>query len=208
MMTSNIFNKSSFFFSFVLFSCLIQTRNTCASQTQPQTVPKTEVRAIWLTTVLGLDWPPSKVKKAEEQKRLLSEMIEKAAKAKFNTIYFQVRGRADAMYKSDFEPWSHLLTGELGKDPGWDPLQFVVEESQQRGLEVHAWFNTFLTKSGKEKPTESTPRHLILAHPEWLQLVKGEWWLDAGIPEARKYLFDVALDIVRRYNIDGFQFDF
>ncbi|MBI5215928.1 MAG: family 10 glycosylhydrolase [Ignavibacteriae bacterium] len=208
MTTSNNFSKSSFFFLFVLFSCLILIRNTVSSQAQTQAIPKTEVRAIWLTTVLGLDWPPSKIKKADEQKRLLSEMIEKAAKAKFNTMYFQVRGRADAMYKSDLEPWSHLLTGELGKDPGWDPLQFVVEESHKRGVEVHAWFNTFLTKSGKEKPTESKPRHLILAHPEWLQLVKGEWWLDPGIPEARKYISHVAMDIVRRYNIDGFQFDF
>jgi uncharacterized lipoprotein YddW (UPF0748 family) len=208
MMISNTFHKSQRFLIVLLFIFLIFLQFIGMSQEQPHSPPKREVRAIWLTTVLGLDWPSTKLKKPDDQRRALSEMIEKIAKAKFNTIYFQVRGRADAMYKSDFEPWSHMLTGELGKDPGWDPLQFVVDESHKRGLEVHAWFNTFLIKSGKERPAETKPRHIILAHPEWLQLVKGEWWLDSGIPEARKYISDVALDIVRRYDIDGFQFDF
>ncbi len=189
------------------FCLLICSFQAIQSQEEKPSPPKKEVRAIWLTTVLGLDWP-SKYKKVEEQQRYLLEIIDKTAKAKFNTIFFQVRGRSDAMYKSEYEPWSHLLTGELGKDPGWDPLQFVLDESHKRGLEVHAWFNTFLTKSGKDKPSESKPRHLILSHPEWLQLVKGEWWLDPGIPEAREYLSTVALDIIRRYDIDGFQFDF
>jgi len=112
------------------------------------------------------------------------------------------------MYRSRFEPWSHMLTGTLGKDPGWDPLQFVVDEGHKRGMEVHAWFNTFLIKSGKEKPDESQPRHLILTHPDWVRLVKGEWWLDPGIPEARQQCLTVAMDIVRNYDVDGIQFDF
>ncbi len=188
-----------------LLLCLCASITTTA---QPQTpkIPKQEVRAIWITTVLGLDWP--KTKDVDVQKRSLLEIIKKSANAKFNTIYFQVRGRSDAYYKSKYEPWSHILTGELGKDPGWDPLQFVIDESHKRGIEVHAWFNTFLVKSGKEKPDDSSPRHIILAHPEWMKLFNNEYWLDPGIPEAREYLLNVSLDIIRNYDIDGIQFDF
>ena len=186
-----------------LFSLLVLI--PCMSRSQAF-IPKREVRAVWIATVAGLDWPTSL--DVSEQQKSLREMVEKLCQAHFNTIFFQVRGRADAMYRSAYEPWAQQLTGTLGKDPGWDPLEFVIGEAHRRGMEVHAWFNTFLIKSGASKPPESTPRHVILEHPEWLHLVKGEWWLDPGIPPARKYTMNVALDIVRRYDVDGIHFDF
>ncbi len=171
-----------------------------------QRPPKREVRAVWITTVSGLDWPHSTV--ASEQQAALREMIENLRRARFNTIFFQVRGRGDAMYRSRFEPWSQLLTGTFGKDPGWDPLQFVLAEAHSKGMEVHAWFNTFLVKSSKLEIPESSPRHLVLQHPDWMKVVDGEYWIDPGIPAARKYLEDVVVDLASSYDIDGIQFDF
>jgi len=168
--------------------------------------PKREVRAVWIATVAGLDWPKSY--DPVDQQRSLREMADKLHSAHFNTIFFQVRGRADAMYRSEYEPWAQQLTGTHGKDPGWDPLAFIIQESHDRGMEIHAWFNTFLVKNGNSRPPESQPRHVILSHPEWVHLVKGEWWIDPGIPEARNYTVDVALDLVRKYDIDGVHFDF
>ncbi len=112
------------------------------------------------------------------------------------------------MYRSQYEPWSPQLTGTLGKDPGWDPLAFLIKEAHARSMEVHAWFNTVVAKNGGSPPEESRPRHPILAHPEWLRQVAGEWWFDPGIPAVRDYLVRVGMDIVRKYDIDGFQFDF
>jgi uncharacterized lipoprotein YddW (UPF0748 family) len=169
-------------------------------------IPKREVRAVWIATVGGLDWPKSH--DPTEQRRSLLEMIVKLKASHFNTIFFQIRGRGDVMYDSPFEPWSDQLTGTLGRNPGWDPLGFMLEEAHKRGMEIHAWFNTFLLKTGRSKPPESSPRHLLLHHPEWSHLVEGDWWLDPGIPAVREYLVDVGMDIVRRYDIDGFQFDF
>ena len=112
------------------------------------------------------------------------------------------------MYRSRYEPWSQLLTGTLGKDPGWDPLAFMIREAHARGIEIHAWCNTFLAKSGRSLPPESSPRHVLLRHPEWLRLVEGEWWFDPGLPAVREYLCRVMMDIVRRYDVDGIHFDF
>ncbi len=176
------------------------------SQGQPPEPPKREVRAVWIATVGGLDWPQTQ--NTDEQQRILLGMIVKLKEAKFNTIFFQVRGRGDAFYNSHYEPWSQQLTGTLGKNPGWDPLQFVVTEAHARGMEVHAWFNTFLVKTGKTRPAESSPRHLILQHPEWFHQIDGDWWLDPGLPAVREYLLNVGMDIVRQYDIDGFHFDF
>ncbi len=168
--------------------------------------PKREVRAVYIATILGLDWPKSF--DTAEQQRSLRDMVNRLSMARFNTIYFQVRGRADAMYRSQFEPWSAQLTGTLGKDPGWDPLAFLLREAHERGMEVHAWFNTILVKNGGPQPERSYPPHVILSHPDWMHQVDGEYWFDPGLPQVRKYIVDVALDVVRHYDIDGFLFDY
>ncbi|HEV8538629.1 MAG TPA: family 10 glycosylhydrolase, partial [Bacteroidota bacterium] len=173
---------------------------------QSTSQPKYEVRAVWITTVNGLDWPSSH--DAAEQKRSLREMVEKLHAAHFNTIFFQVRGRGDALFPSNYEPWAEVLTGVPGKDPGWDPLQFIIDEAHTRAMEIHAWFNTFYVKSGKGDEPSTRPRHVTAQHPEWINVVEGGSWLDPGIPAVREYVLRVALDIVRRYDLDGIQFDF
>lgn len=168
--------------------------------------PKREVRAVWITTVGGLDWPKSQSR--DEQQRSLREMVERLDRAHFNTIFFQARGRGDVFYRSALEPWSNVMTGTLGDDPGWDPLAFLLDEAHSRGIEVHAWFNTFLVRTGKAEPPLSEPRHVILSHPKWVRLVETEWWLDPGIPEVRDYTLRLVMELVSRYDIDGIQFDF
>ncbi|HEY6191325.1 MAG TPA: family 10 glycosylhydrolase [Bacteroidota bacterium] len=168
--------------------------------------PVREVRAVWITTVNGLDWPKSY--DVSEQKQSLVAIIDRLAAAHYNTVFFQVRSRADAMYRSGYEPWSQQLTGVLGKDPGWDPLALVLEQAHARGMEVHAWFNTFYARSGRALPPQTSPPHVILKHPDWVRLAEGEWWFDPGVPAARRYVLNVAMDLVRHYDIDGIHFDF
>ncbi len=193
---------------FLSLMCLAMMIDPASSSSQPlpAAMPKREVRAVWIATVPGLDWPRSL--DPGEQQRSLREMVVRLHDANFNTIYFQVRGRGDAMYQSRLEPWCQQLTGTLGKDPGWDPLEFIVAEAHARGLEVHAWFNTFLVRSGGGKPPVTRPAHVLLRHPEWLREVEGDWWLDPGLPAVRSYLLQVVMDLVRNYDIDGIQFDF
>lgn len=168
--------------------------------------PEREVRAAWVTTVGALDWPLSY--DAVRQRTSLGRIIENLANAGFNTLFFQVRGRGDAVYTPGMEPWSHVLTGIPGGDPGWDPLAFAVEEAHSRGMEIHAWFNTYLVRGMKSPPEPTTPPHVITAHRDWVRLRDNEWWLDPGEPEVQEYLTRVALDIVSRYDIDGLQMDY
>jgi uncharacterized lipoprotein YddW (UPF0748 family) len=167
--------------------------------------PKREVRAVWITTTAGLDWPHT-LDKAEQQSSLKKMVIDLRA-ANFNTIFFQVRARGDAYYKSIYEPWAENLTGTLGKDPGWDPLAFLLQEAHQRGMEVHAWFNTYKVK-GPNGLKPSTPSQPAVAFPHSVKEYDGEGWFDPGMPEVRPYLLRVALDLVKNYNIDGINFDF
>ena len=134
-------------------------------------------------------------------------MVAAVRSARMNTIYFQARARGDAYYQSSYEPWAENLTGTLGKDPGWDPLQFLLGEAHAAGLEVHAWFNLYKVRGGS-RPPASSPQHPARAHPGWIVPYENEGWLDPGIPEVRTYLLRVALDLLRRYDIDGMHFDF
>jgi uncharacterized lipoprotein YddW (UPF0748 family) len=188
----------------ILFSLIFY--NKLFSQPSGSTrIPKQEVRAVWLATVAGLDWP--RTTDVDEQKKSLLEIVQKLKDGNFNTIFFQVRGRGDAFYKSNFEPWSDRLTGTLGKDPGWDPLEFILREAHTRGMEVHAWFNTFRVRNGI-KNTYGNNKHVCELHPDWVSTIDGETWLNPGLPEVREYLVNVALDLVRNYDIDGIHFDF
>ncbi|MDE3056405.1 MAG: family 10 glycosylhydrolase [Bacteroidota bacterium] len=172
---------------------------------QSSLFPKREVRAVWLTTAGGADWPASF--NAEEQKRSLIQIFNTLQKENFNTVFFQVRPRGNAFYRSSYEPWAAELTGTLGKDPGWDPLAFAIDEAHRRGMELHAWFNVAKVY-GEGMPPVSSPRHIVRAHPEWVQQYNGEWWVDMGIPNVRTYTENIVMELVRKYNLDGIHFDY
>ena len=146
----------------------------------------------------------------------VEEIMDKSAAAGFNAIYFQVRGTADAYYRSAYEPWASRLSGTLGQDPGWDPLAVAVERGHANGMQVHAYINAFPFWSGSTAPTESTPRHAYLAHPDWLvaddsgtpmALNSSYVWMSPGNPEVRQRLADVSADIADHYDVDGIHLD-
>lgn len=174
------------------------------AQTHPA-IPKREVRAVWVSTAASLDWPKS-FDRAEQQAALL-KIVTNLKVANFNTIIFQARARGDAYYRSSYEPWAENLTGTLGKDPGWDPLEFLLTNAHKAGLEVHAWFNVYKVR-GPSPVSESFPPHPARRFPAWTYDVDGDSWLDPGVPAVRNYLVRVALELVRNYDIDGIHFDF
>jgi len=170
---------------------------------QSQVYPKREIRAVWLATASGLDWPKTGDRKSQQS--ALKEIVRTLHAAHFNTIYFQVRPRGDALYRSQHEPWSETLTGSMGKDPGWDPLAYLIEEAHANCIEVHAWFNVFKVRSGNSMLSPLHPARKFL---EWTIHYQGEDWLDPGFPGVRTYTLTVLLDLVRRYDIDGVNFDY
>jgi uncharacterized lipoprotein YddW (UPF0748 family) len=111
--------------------------------------PEVEARALWITR---WDWT------SEAQ---LVELVDRAADAGFNLIYFQARAAADAYYRPGPEPWAAGLTGSLGGDPGWDPLAVALERAHGHGLQLHAWLNAFIGWCGAAPPPESSPRHAL-----------------------------------------------
>ncbi len=167
-----------------------------------------EMSAAWVSTVYNLDWPSSNSKNNPQmQKQELINMLDKLKETGINTIVLQVRPKADALYNSSINPWSDVLTGTAGKDPGYDPLQFAIEEAHKRNMEIHAWFNPYrVTTSGTDfnKLAVNSPARL---HPEWVISYNNKLYYDPGLPEVRKHVVDTVTEVVRNYNIDGIHFD-
>jgi uncharacterized lipoprotein YddW (UPF0748 family) len=152
-----------------------------------------EMRGVWIATVRNIDWPSSDSVSADRQRAELIDLLDRAVAAGFNTVVFQVRPAADAVYRSALEPWAALLTGRQGTDPGYDPLEFAVAQAHARGLELHS--------------TVFAPTHLWNARRELVRVYGQQLWLDPGEPEAREHSLRVVADIVRRYDIDGIHMD-
>ena len=170
--------------------------------------PKRELRGAWIATVVNIDWPLNKENSTEIQKQNLVNQLDSLADVGMNAIFFQIRTECDALYKSNFEPWSFWLTGTQGKapEPFYDPLQFAIDESHKRGMELHAWFNPYRAVRDTAYYLLDE-NHISVKHPEWIITSKKFKMLDPGLPEVRKHILNVMNDVLINYNIDGIHFD-
>jgi len=175
------------------------------SSAQPS--PKYEMRAAWVATIGGIDWPP-RTRDAAEQQRALVALFDDLHEKNFNAVFFQVRTKGTVFYRSAYEPWAYELSGTPGKDPGWDPLAMAIAEAHKRGMELHAWWNVAKVSGKDNGSSNGSSAQLVRRHPEWLHLFDGEWWLDMGNPDARAYTSACVMELVRAYDIDGIQFDY
>ncbi len=172
--------------------------------------PKYEVRAAWLTTLMGLDWPS--VKSTNEQNRMrqqqeLCSILDTLQQAGINTILFQTRTRGAVLYPSSIEPWDGALTGTTGKDPGYDPLAFVVRECHKRGMELHAWMVTIpycKVSAAKSLGSGST----LQKHAKWFKKASDSWYLDPAQTETDAYLASLCSEVVEKYDVDGIHLDY
>ncbi|WP_334471218.1 glycoside hydrolase family 10 protein [Arsenophonus sp. PmNCSU2021_1] len=180
------------------------------------------VRGVWLTTVSRLDWPSlssvnldSEKLRIEVQKKELTDKLDNLVKLGINTIFFQVKPDGTAFYHSHILPWSDVFTGVVGKDPGYDPLAFIIAEAHKRNLKIHAWLNPYRvsmdtqpeTITSLQKTLNSPPASVYVLHKDWIRTAYDRFVLDPGLPEVRNWITSIVAELVKSYDIDGIQFD-
>jgi uncharacterized lipoprotein YddW (UPF0748 family) len=164
------------------------------------------MRGVWLATVSNRDWPSKPGLPADRQRAELVAHLDTAVRRRLNTVIFQARPTADALWPSPYEPWSQYLTGTQGGDPGWDPLGTAVEEAHARGLELHAWFNPYRVANHTD-PGRLVASHPARRNPDWVVAYGGKLYYNPGLPEVRAFVQDAMLDAVHRYPVDAVHFD-
>ena len=169
--------------------------------------PKYEVRAVWLTTIGGIDWPHSYSQSphsAEKQKQELRQILDRLQQAKINTVLIQIRVRGTMIYPSDIEPWDGCLSGFPGKSPGYDALQFAIDECHKRGMELHAWVVTIPVGKWNALGCKS----LRQKYPTLIKKIGADGYMNPEDSRTGDYLAHICQEITHRYNVDGIHLDY
>ncbi len=171
---------------------------------------KDQVKGVWAATLYSLDYPKSPTSSAESLKKDADDLLNNVQKMGYNTLFLQVRSAGDALYDSNIFPWSKYLTGTEGKAPedGFDPLEYITREAHKKGISVHAWINPYrLTASANDKNSlsaDAIPKkysHIVVEHTD------GKLYLNPGEPEAMTLVVEGAVEILRKYDVDGIHID-
>ena len=192
------------FLSLVLILLTMQMANAQMPQ------PKYEVRAVWLTTLMNLDWPKSPATTAEGEARQradLVQMLDELQQCGINTMVMQARIRSTTVYPSKIEPWDACMTGRAGRAPGYDPLAFAIEECHKRNMEFHAWVVCFpicKLPAAKQLGNAALPKK----RPDLCQLCGDQWIMDPGVPGTAEHIASICKEIVENYDVDGINLDY
>ena len=165
-----------------------------------------DMRAVWISTVYSADYP-STTNNEEAQKNEFIQKLERAQALGINTVVVQVRPKGDALYQSDLNPWSAVLTGTQGVNPGYDPMAFMIAQAHKRGMDFHAWMNPYrITTSGTDVSALAAD-NMARQHPDWILTYKGAMYYDPANEEVQEYICDTVKEVVEKYDVDAIHFD-
>lgn len=181
----------------------------------PALAAEVRLEGVWISTVYHLDYPSAQGLSAEALAREADAIIENAKSWGLNAVFLQVRPGGDALYASDCQAWSAVLSGVQGQAPdgGFDPLEYFVRRCHQEGLELHAWLNPYRITRTAAATREEALALLCDDHPARAMadaLVfyeDGCLYLDPGRPEVRQHLLDTVREILENYEVDGIHLD-
>ena len=164
-----------------------------------------EMRGVWVSYMeLSMENESSKTQKAFEDK--FTEIAQKCRESGFNTLIVQVRPFCDALYKSNYFPWSHILTGTQGENPQYDALQIMCDICKENNLKIHAWINPYRVSSN-ETPKKLSDNNPYIKNSEIGIKTDNGIFLDPSNETAQQLICDGVKEIAENYDVDGIQFD-
>ena len=169
--------------------------------------PKYEVRAVWLTTIGGIDWPSTYAHDdmgITEQQRQLIGILDRLKAAGINTVLLQTRVRATTIYPSNIEPWDGCLSGKPGRSPGYDALQFAIDECHRRGMELHAWVVTIPVGKWNSYGCQQLRRRF----DKFIMKIGEEGYMNPESSFTADYIAGICEEITKNYDVDGVHLDY
>ncbi len=185
---------------------IVSTQDTpIITEEKKEDSTKKEMRGIWIS-YMELDMQNEEEKNAQAFRNKFKKMAIKCKEYGFNTLIVQVRPFADALYESEYYPYSHLLTGTQGENPEYDPLEIMCEISRNYEMSIHAWVNPYRIKS-KSIPYELSEDNPYVQNSDiGIQYDEGIY-LDPSDEKARELIINGVIEIAEKYDVDGIQFD-
>jgi len=194
-------------FNTILISTILINFASCnREQLKPIIVKRNFSGAIWV------------VRHNISTKDKIDDLLESIRDTDIKNIFVQIRGRGDAYYSSNIEPRGFDVP------PNFDPLSYLIYVTRKTDIKIHAWINISFILNSKNYPPSHD--HILFKHPEWVtydvngrpitdysekelkeNLVEG-YFLDPALPEVKKYINSVVVDILKKYKVDGVHYDF
>ena len=154
-----------------------------------------------------LEWAAMDFSTEDAFRAGVAQLLDNCTGLGLNTVLAQVRPFGDALYRSSLFPWSHLCTGVQGKDPGFDPLDVLLQEAHTRGISAEAWVNPYRLRSSAAMPPNLADSNLANTHPEWVCTVDEGLYLNPAVSAAADYVVQGVAELVQNYAVDGIHFD-
>lgn len=170
-----------------------------------------EFRAVWISY---LEFKTTGYTKKQFTTHI-KKMFQEVAAMNMNAVVVHVRPFGDAMYPSNYFPWSKYVSGKQGEAPGFDPLKIMVEEAHALGLEFHAWLNPYrvtsnstdVTKLSKDNPARVFRTDSNKNNDRNVLTYSGSLYYNPSVKGVRTLLINGIKEIVRNYDVDGIHFD-
>lgn len=206
---------------------------------EPVTLPtkyftyEAEMRGVWVATVyniaIGKQEDTSSSSIIAYQNEFIT-ILDRMSEFGMNTLFFQIRPSNDAFYKSELNPWSEFLVGP-GIDPGWDPLEWMIEETHKRGFDFQCWMNAYrvttesvlpdstknasfysnseLTSFKEQAINKLAEGNFARLHPEYVVMGESDTRLilNPSEPAVQEFIVASLQEIIENYDIDGMHFD-
>lgn len=159
-------------------------------------------RAVWVSY---LEWQQVDFSTPETFSGDIADILDNIRNLGATVVLAQVRPFGDALYPSSYYPFSHLCTGQQGRDPGYDPLALLVQAAHDRGLALEAWVNPYRIQAGLTPALcGASPAKL---HPDWVKYTDTGAYLDPANTAVRQYIADAVGELCANYDVDGIHFD-
>lgn len=199
-------NKLKKVLSLLLAVAIFSTMSVYAVTDNNTNVSLQDIRAVWITTVFNTDFPSVKGNITAQKNEFINKLNMLQAVG-INTVVVQVRPKADALYKSSINPWSDVLTGTQGKDPGYDPMAFMIAETHKRGMKFHAWLNPYRVTTSGTNLNALSKNHPARLHPDWVMKYNNALCYKPYLQAVKNHIVATVKEIVSKYNVDGIDFD-
>ena len=159
-------------------------------------------RAVWVSY---LEWQQVDFSTPETFSGDIAVILDNIRNLGATVVLAQVRPFGDALYPSSYYPFSHLRTGQQGRDPGYDPLALLVQAAHDRGLALEAWVNPYRIQAGLTPALCGTSPAKL--HPDWVKYTDTGAYLDPANTAVRQYIADAVGELCANYDVDGIHFD-
>lgn len=208
-------------YTLAFFLCMLLLINGCSKQEpfEYENLPASGeeetyyMNGVWVATAANIDFPSKAGLSVGNLTVEIDQIVQNCAKNGITAIFLQVRPYSDALYNSKIFPSSAVITGKQGEELPLDILQYFIEKSHEKGIELHAWINPFRITTLTHDISTLASSNPAVVHPEYVVKNYGEnskqlgLWYNPGLPEVRKLICDGVEEIVRNYDIDGIHMD-